>query len=164
MNNYYITNKETNKIELHFDKASYMGVDRIPVEPVDAESPTKEADDYTVTLEAVGATEYKQGLNVRYMSKPFYLEGKKVTLCFGAHTKGTVYPEIYEENEKGEIWGNPKRMEKAGYWKRYQDGFPVGYQVIPENLPEYSKSGIIEAITKLYPELSRGSITFSFVG
>ena len=27
MNNYYITNKETNKIELHFDKAAYMALD-----------------------------------------------------------------------------------------------------------------------------------------
>lgn len=27
MNNYYITNKETNKIELHFDKAAYMSLD-----------------------------------------------------------------------------------------------------------------------------------------
>lgn len=103
----------------------------------------------TITLNPVGAVDYKENLNCRYMSEPFQVGAKTVTIEFGAHFKGGLFPKIYETDEQGNTTGNKGRMIAAGYLESYE----YGYKVIAENLPEFSRYGMIEAIAAIYPEI-----------
>lgn len=109
-----------------------------------------------ITLNAVGAVNYRKGLNIRYISDPFKVGDTSITIEVGAHCKGTTHPTIYETGADGTTRGNSKRMIDAGYWNRYEHG----YQVNAENLPEYTKAGIVQTIEALYPEINLIGITF----